>query len=150
MPLTADELLQRLRQNRPPFADLLGADIVALDTEAGTARMTFNGKPELCNPMGVVQGGFVAAMLDYVMTMAAFAAANQRVEMPTLEMKINFLGPVFPGTHRGEGVVTRKGRSIMFLEGRLYNGKDQLVVTASSTAKPIYDPQRFRGPGDTV
>lgn len=137
MPLTDEQLLDKLRENRPAFAALLGAEFQSLDSAAGEARINFMATKELCNPMGGVQGGFVSAMLDYAMTMAGFAGAREFVGIPTLEMKTSFLEPVRPGPHRGLGRVVRMGRTIMFLEGWLHDGEDKLVATATATAMVI-------------
>lgn len=48
----------------PPAAVTLGFKLLEIDPELGTIRVQFEAKQEFLNPMGVVQGGFVAAMLD--------------------------------------------------------------------------------------
>ena len=51
----------------PPSAKLLGWRLISLDTAAGEIELSFEGKPEFLNPMGIVQGGFLSAMLDNTM-----------------------------------------------------------------------------------
>jgi hypothetical protein len=34
------------------------------DLDAHTVELSFDGKPEFANPIGIVQGGFLSAMLD--------------------------------------------------------------------------------------
>ena len=48
----------------PPAAATLGFKLLEIDPARGTIRVQFEGKREFLNPLGVVQGGFLAAMLD--------------------------------------------------------------------------------------
>ena|SRR2546430_11366343 len=48
----------------PPAATLLGWELVAIDPEAGTIEVAFTAREQFLNPVGAIQGGFLAAMLD--------------------------------------------------------------------------------------
>ena len=48
----------------PPSAVLLGWELVSIDPDAGTIEVAFAATAQFLNPAGVIQGGFVAAMLD--------------------------------------------------------------------------------------
>ena len=48
----------------PPAAILLGWELVAVDPGAGTIEVAFTASDQFLNPAGVIQGGFLAAMLD--------------------------------------------------------------------------------------
>lgn len=48
----------------PPAALLLGWELVAIDPEEGTIEVAFQAGSQFTNPVGVIQGGFLAAMLD--------------------------------------------------------------------------------------
>ena len=52
---------------RPPAAVLLGWRLVELNLEEKTIKLAFEAKPEFLNPMGNIQGGILAAMLDDTM-----------------------------------------------------------------------------------
>jgi len=117
-----------------PAAELLGCERLEVDAERGFARVAFHGRPEFCNAMGALQGGFVAAMLDQAMIEAALAHLGWSAFLPTLEVKVSFLRPVPTGRLLGEGQVLRLTRSIVFLEGRLSDGAGTLLATASQTA----------------
>ncbi|MCG8690640.1 MAG: PaaI family thioesterase [Minwuiales bacterium] len=130
------ELLGALAgQVLPPASKLLGLRLVELDSEARRVVVDFDGKPEFCNPMGSVQGGFVTAMLDEAMAIAGVTANRFTHFVPTLEIKTSFLEPAKPGRLRAEAWVVRLGRSIAFLEGRLSDADGVLVATASATAR---------------
>ena len=52
------------RKPPPPAAALLGFELLAIDETQGTIRVRFTARPEFANPIGAIQGGFLAAMLD--------------------------------------------------------------------------------------
>ena len=112
----------------------LGHELLAIDSKLGTATAAFQTRDGFLNPFGMVQGGFLVAMLDEVMVDAALARLGTDFAVPTLEMKANFLHPAPPGRLLGEGRVVKSGRSIIFTEGRLFAPDETLVATASGTA----------------
>lgn len=122
------------RRDRVPSARLLGCEIIGVDHKAGIARARFLAQPEFCNPMGVIQGGFLVAMLDEVMAVAALAHAALDVQYPTLDLATRFLAPAKPGPLLGEGRVLRRGRQIAFLEGTLTDEAGLMLARASATA----------------
>lgn len=119
----------------PACSAHLGFAPVAFDPARRELQAVFQGKPEFCNPRGVVQGGFQAAMLDDVMAVALMLATEGRFVPPTLELKVSYFEPVMPGAIRALGRVLRLGRSITFLEGDLIGDDGRLLVRASATAK---------------
>ena len=97
----------------------------------------FNAKPEFLNPMGNIQGGFLAAMLDATMGQVVATTLHPDEVSPTLELKINFLRPAAPGHLIGRGSVVHRGNSIAFVEGKLFDSDNYLLATATATAKII-------------
>lgn len=87
------------------------------------------------NPAGVVQGGFLAAMLDSAMGASAVTVVGERkVIVANTEMKISFLRPVRAGdVLTCVATVLKPGRVISFLEAKISDADDRLVATASST-----------------
>lgn len=128
--------LQERFASRPhsPAAALLSPRLLAIDGERGFARLQFDGKPDFCNPMGMLQGGFQTAMLDEAMAIAAIATVDFGRFVPTLELKVSFVRPAMPGVLIGEGQVVRSGRNVVFTEGRLLSADETLLATASATA----------------
>ena len=119
---------------REPAAELLGFERLGTDAANGTARMAFRARPDFCNAMGVLQGGFVTAMLDQAMAEAGVAHLGWQAYIPTLEITVSFLRPALPGRLIGEGRVVRVTRSVIFLEGSLGDAAGTLLATASQTA----------------
>ncbi|MBI3700097.1 MAG: PaaI family thioesterase [Afipia sp.] len=58
----------------PECAKTLGIEILSHDPVNHSVELEFEGRPEFGNPIGHVQGGFLAAMLDDAMGLAAATA----------------------------------------------------------------------------
>jgi uncharacterized protein (TIGR00369 family) len=119
----------------PGYVDLLG--MRPLSAEPGHVRMEFTASEQFLNPAGVVQGGFITAMLDDTMGPAAVAQLGPGYFAPTLELKVSFLRPVGPGRLVADGRVVHMGRSIAFLEGSLADEDGNVVATATATARVV-------------
>jgi uncharacterized protein (TIGR00369 family) len=87
------------------------------------------------NPAGIIQGGFLAAMLDSAMGASAVTAVgDRRVSVSNTEMKVTFLRSATVGdTLTCVATVLKPGRVISFLEAKIVDQHDQLVATASSS-----------------
>jgi uncharacterized protein (TIGR00369 family) len=117
----------------PPAALTLGAKVVAVDGEAGTIEMEFEGKPEFANPVGHIQGGFLAAMLDDTMGPAVSATLGAGEFAPTLNLNVQFHRPAKAGKLKGVGRVVMRGSGICHLAAELFQN-DKLVASATATA----------------
>ncbi len=143
------ELLERFAQSfSSPAFDLLGGRVIAMDGRRGRARVCFRPRPEFCNPLGFVQGGFLTAMLDSTAAIAAIALTGVTHFMPTVEIKTSFIAPAPCEPLVGIGRCLHLGRRTAFLEGALYARDDErLLAHATATARPmaIERVQRFVG-----
>ena len=95
----------------PPASRTLGLRVIEKDQDAGRVTAEFEARQEFCNPLGIIQGGFLVAMLDEVMAIAAVVHSRKTVLVPTLEIKVSFLNAARPGTLRGVGEVVRLSKS---------------------------------------
>jgi uncharacterized protein (TIGR00369 family) len=125
------------RRAQPPAAKLLGFELLAIDESQGTIRVRFTARPEFTNPIGVVQGGFLAAMLDDTLGPALQSTLAPDQFAPTLELKVNFIHAAKPGALICEGRVVSRGGSIAFLAGELRTEDGELVATATATARIV-------------
>jgi uncharacterized protein (TIGR00369 family) len=132
------------RRAPPPAAALLGFELLAIDPAQGTIRVRFTARPEFTNPIGVVQGGFLAAMLDDTLGPALTATLEPDQFAPTIELKVNFIAPAQPGTLVAEGRVVARGGSVAFLAGELRTEEGTLVATATATARVVVPRSGFR------
>jgi len=118
----------------PPAAALLGWKLIAVEPDHGTITVEFDAKPEFVNPIGYIQGGFLAAMLDDTLGPALVATLDSGQFAPTLELKVNFIRPATVGRLIGAGKVVHRGRTVAFLQGELRTPDGQLIATATATA----------------
>lgn len=121
----------------PPAAETLGFRLLEIDPELGTIRVEFEARPEFVNPIGAIQGGFLAAMLDDTLGPALVATLPEGSFAPTLELKVNFIRPAQVGKLIGVGRVVSRGGTIAFLAGELLTESGELVATASATARIV-------------
>jgi len=125
------------RLDVPPSARLLGWNILDAHPERGWIRIGFDGKPEFRNPAGFIQGGILAAMLDDTMGPAVFVRTDGRFYTATITMTVNFLAPANVGPIAGEANVTRIGKTIAFVEGRLTSADGVVLATATASARLV-------------
>ena len=119
----------------PPNCDLtLGMSCIDKSTPGVTVwRMTAG--EHLANPVGVVQGGFVAAFADTAMASATITNLQGRKAFTAnTEMKISFLrsapvGEPLTCTAR----VIGGGRRVTFVEAEVEDASGRLIAKASST-----------------
>jgi uncharacterized protein (TIGR00369 family) len=123
------------RAAMPPSAVLLGFELVSIDPDAGTIEVAFSATDQFLNPAGVIQGGFLAAMLDDTMGPALVATLGPGQFAPTSDLHVQFLRPARPGRLIGRGRVVRRGRDVAFLTGELADASGELVAGATATAQ---------------
>src|SRR5262249_61862243 len=116
MPRMMDRLLMLLRGEAapPPIATLIGFSLAAV--EPGRAVIEFEANERHANPMGTVHGGVLADIADAAMGMAYASQLQEGETFTTLELKINFMKPVWSGKLRAEGRVLSAGRTIGLIE----------------------------------
>jgi len=123
----------------PPSATVMGIRPLEADPERGFCRNAYDVPPEFGNVMGIVQGGFISAMLDDTMAVGALFKLGGQFFLPTLEMKTSYLAPVALGEVIVEGWLQHAGRTVAFLEGRIVGPGGEDLVRSSATAliKPL-------------
>ncbi|MBL8382289.1 MAG: PaaI family thioesterase [Burkholderiales bacterium] len=115
----------------PPCSRTLG--FVSAKVESDAVVLEYEPGAHLLNPIGSVQGGFVAAILDDVFSVAVLARLGIRDAAPTAEMKVSYLRPVPPARVRGVGRVLQMGRSLAFAEAELFGPDGTVLAKASAT-----------------
>ena len=110
------------------LARLLGLEISYPDADTCVVEMEV--KDFMFNPQGTLHGGVIATMLD--ISMGHLLKKTIGAGM-TLEMKTQYLRPAKSGRVRAEGRFLKKGKSINYVETRLYDAQRSLLAVASST-----------------
>ena len=119
----------------PPNCDLTLGLVCVDKSVPGRTVWQARADERFLNPAGLVQGGFLAAMLDSAMGASAVTmVADRRVTVANTEMKVSFIRAAkVSDILTCVATVLKPGRVISFLEATIRDSDDQLIATASST-----------------
>jgi uncharacterized protein (TIGR00369 family) len=119
----------------PPNCDLTLGLVCTDKSVPGTTVWTMRVDERFLNPAGILQGGFLAAMLDSCMGASAVTGAGERkISVANTEMKVSFLRPVKKNAMLTcTARVLKAGSVISFVDARIVDEQDQLIATASSS-----------------
>ena len=123
----------------PPVALLIGFSLTSI--QPGRAVIEFEAGEKHANPMGTLHGGVLCDITDAAMGLAYAAALGEDETFTTLELKINFLKPVWKGKLRAVGKVVKQGRTVGLAECDVMDGQEKLVARASSTCMTLRGEQ---------
>ena len=131
------EKLKQLQSHSAPCGETLGLNCIRFQTDPPEIEIEFDAKYEFTHSEGqVVQGGFVAAMLDAPMTHLLMGLYDEPIIPMTLDINVSYLAPSRPGKLNCIAEVVQLGKSTAFMSSRLYQ-KDKLVATATSTVRIV-------------
>ena len=135
-----ETLVERLNEHCPPFVKLMGGHVIAANPIDGSCTFEFCVPTDYCHSGDVVQGGFVAAMLDAAMAHAVFASETTVTRLSSLEISTRFESVTRGNAQlRVEGRIKKMTRSIAFLEADIRGQDGEVLACASSTAKVARD-----------
>jgi uncharacterized protein (TIGR00369 family) len=135
---TGLERLQRLARGevaKPPIARLVGFELT--EVELGRAVIAFEAGPQHTNPMGTLHGGILCDIADAAMGMAYASTLVEDETFTTLELKINYMKPVWEAKLTAIGSVKKGGRTVGLVECEVLDEKGQLVAFATSTCMTL-------------
>ena len=116
----------------PPVARLIGFTIIAAEPGRVTCRM--QTRVDLhANPMGTIHGGIFCDIADAAMGLAHASLLADGESFTTLELKMNFLRPVWDATLTAVGEVVKAGATVSLVECTITDERDRMVARASST-----------------
>ena len=123
----------------PPIAKLIGFDLISV--APGEATLEFQATEAHANPMGTLHGGVLCDIADAAMGIAFSANLAEGESFTTLELKINFLKPIWKARLRAVGRVVKQGRTVGLVECDIVDEKDNLVAHATSTCMTLRGEQ---------
>ncbi len=126
-------------ETNPPIAELIGFDVA--DVGDGEAVMTFEAGPQHANPMGTLHGGVLCDVGDAAMGYAYASTLESDESFTTLELKVNYLRPVWDATLTATGRVVSGGRTVGLVECDIHDEEDRLVARLSSTCLTLRGDQ---------
>jgi uncharacterized protein (TIGR00369 family) len=115
----------------PPVARLVGFRLV--EVAPGRAVFEMEAGPQHANPMGTLHGGILCDIADAAMGIAYASSLEEGESFTTLELKINFLKPVWKARLRAEARVVKRGKTVGMVECDVMDETGSLVARASST-----------------
>ena len=121
---------------RPPPPTRWGSKLIAVDPEAGTIEVAFHARETFLNPFGMVQGGFLAAMLDDTIGAGAGGDVGRRPgsrpRRPTSTCSSS--RPRTPAGSSDVAGIVRRGPTFAFMAGELLDEDGNVVAVGSATA----------------
>jgi len=122
-----------------PSSTSLGFKLLSLDMKKWEARVRFEGRQEFTNPAGVIQGGYLVAMMDDTIGMLTGMKAGKRALPSTVDLHTHFLRPVRVGVIEVVARLRNIGRAMVFAEAELFDsrGKEAARCAASLTLNPV-------------
>jgi len=123
----------------PPIARLIGFNLTSV--KPGEAVIEFQSTEAHANPMGTLHGGVLCDIADAAMGLAYAANLGEDESFTTLELKINFLKPIWKARLLAVARVIKQGRTIGLVECDVTDDKGSLVARATSTCMTLRSEQ---------
>lgn len=119
----------------PPNCDLTLGMVCIDKTEPGRSVWQMLADERFANPVGIIQGGFVAAFADSAMGAASVTFAKDRkVFSANAEIKVSFLKPAKVGSLLTcTAYVISGGNRAAFIEAEITDEDGRMIAKASST-----------------
>ncbi|MBO0589440.1 PaaI family thioesterase [Sporosarcina sp. E16_8] len=120
-----------------PIGQFLGFKVV--EVEQGMVVLEMDTSERLYNPMGTLHGGILCDLSDAAMGYAFASTLADDEAFTTLEIKLNFLKPIWKTKLRAVSKVIKKGTNISLLECHVYDAEKSLVAYSTSTCMILRD-----------
>jgi uncharacterized protein (TIGR00369 family) len=118
-----------------PVMELIGFRLTAI--QEGAATVEFEAGPQHANPMGTLHGGILCDIADAAMGLAYASTLAEGESFTTLELKINFLKPIWSAKLIAKGRIAKGGRTIGLVECDILDEQGKLIARASSTCMTL-------------
>jgi uncharacterized protein (TIGR00369 family) len=125
---------------QPPIHYLTGMTLREVSDEG--VAFTLPASLWLTTPLRTVQGGAIAMLAQSALTTAVIATLEPGTAYRPVDVKVNFLRPVFPDGNEivARGVVTHRGRTLAVAVADVFGTDGRKVATA--TGSVIILPER--------
>jgi uncharacterized protein (TIGR00369 family) len=136
------DLMERMERGefpQPPIARLIGFELTSI--KPGEAVVEFEAGERHGNPMGTLHGGVLCDIADFAMGVAYAATLEEGESFTTLDLKINFLKPVWNSKLSARATVMKKGRTVGLVECKITDDGGSLVAFSTSTCLTLRGEQ---------
>lgn len=128
----------RERFTATPYVQRLGAEVVELASDRAMLLLPF--REENTNPPGkALHGGVNASLIAFAGALAAEAELDPEVEYEAgiVDLSVVYLAAAVGEEVHAEGRVLRRGREIVFAEGRVTNASGRLLAQGLVTYRAV-------------
>jgi len=129
-PAVRDLIAGRFNDDSRFFPGHLGIRVVEL--RRGYARLEVENRQQLMQPAGVMHGGASFGLADTAVAAALATLYTEGTLLLTIEMKINYLEPIFSGVVTAEAYVLRSSKRSAYAEIDIWAG-GKLAARATTT-----------------
>jgi len=119
----------------PPVARLIGIQLISAGDGASVFELEADERH--WNPMGTVHGGVLCDVADIAMGFAYASKLEEGETFTTIEIKVNYLRPVWRARLRAAARIVKKGKKIGLVECDVTDEKSNLVARASATCMTL-------------
>lgn len=122
-------------EQKLPFATIattLGIEAVSIDEGIAVLAMETDTTKH-ANPMGTVHGGVLTDLADLAMGSAFSTVIGEDESFTTVELKINYLKPVWNDRLTATAKVMKTGSTVGLIECEVHDSKGSLVAYTTST-----------------
>ncbi len=135
--MTGLEIMQAFTRGElpaPPISHLTG--LRPTEVSEGSATFVLPTSPWLTSPLGTVQGGATALLADTVLATAVQTTLPKRTVYAPLDLKVNYLRPVFADGRdlTGTATIVHRGRTLAVASAEIRNADGKKVAVATGTA----------------
>ena len=123
--------VQRGEAPAPPIAKLFGMQITEVGEGRVAMQMRVDGRH--ANPVGTLHGGVLCDLADAAMGTAFATTCEEGESYTTVELKCNFLRPVWEATLTAAAWIVSRGKTVGLAECEVRDDKNRLIAKLSST-----------------
>jgi uncharacterized protein (TIGR00369 family) len=136
------EIIERMIAGQaplPPVSQLVGFRPVEITP--GRALFEMSADRRHANPMGTLHGGILCDIADAALGVAWASELTEGETFTTLDLKINFLKPVWEAKITAEAQVIKRGKTVGLAECHLRDEKGDLIAHATATQMTLRGEQ---------
>ena len=126
------------KHQESPSGKFLNFKFIKEDNETFFFEIIF--PPETSSPLKLVQGGMIDAALDEATSMTAYIAFNEAKLPLTTDHHVLFHRPMSLGKATIQTKIIKYGKTVITIEGKLFDHNEKLVATMLHTALPTSIP----------
>jgi uncharacterized protein (TIGR00369 family) len=115
----------------PPVAELVGFRMIS--AELGRSVMDLEASARHANPMGTLHGGIVCDLADAAMGTAMATTLEDDESFTTLDLTAKFFKPIWKARLEAVARVTRRTRTLGFIECEVTDPGGSVVAKVFST-----------------